>query len=118
MPRYTVLDRVHHDGTEYEAGAAIALPETEAAPLIAVGVIMAEAPETTERPPEGGEGQGREAALLAAIAGLEKGNPDHWTRDGKPEVRALRAATGLGDIGAAERDAAWDAHPLTTGDAS
>ena len=118
MPRYTVLDRVHHDGTEYEAGAAIALPETEAAPLIAVGVIMAEAPETTERPPEGGEGQGREAALLAAIDGLEKGNPDHWTKAGKPEVRALEAATDLGNITAAERDDAWAAYRAARGDGS
>ena len=52
----------------------------------------------------------RASAVSAAIGGLEEGNEDHWTRDGKPEVRALRAATGLDDITAAERDEAWAAY--------
>ena len=52
----------------------------------------------------------RRARLLAAIAGFEEGNPDHWTRSGKPEVRALEAATGLKNLTAAERDAVWVAY--------
>ena len=59
---------------------------------------------------KGGKEPSREAALLAAIAGLEEGNSDHWTKSGKPEVRALEAAAGFKDISAAERDAAWAAH--------
>ncbi len=60
--------------------------------------------------PAGGEGEGREARLLAAIAGLTPGDAEHWTRDGRPEVRALRRAAGLADLTAAGRDAAWAAY--------
>ena len=51
----------------------------------------------------------RRDALLSAISGLEEGNEAHWTKSGEPEVRALKAATGFGDITAAERDDAWQA---------
>ncbi len=50
----------------------------------------------------------RQSQLIVAIAGLEEGNEAHWTNSGKPEVRALREATGLDDVSAAERDAAWE----------
>ena len=58
----------------------------------------------------------RRAQLLAAIAGLEEGNPDHWTRSGKPEVRALEGATGLKNLSAAERDTVWAAYQEQAGD--
>ena len=54
----------------------------------------------------------RGARLLAAIARLPEGD-EHRTTDGRPEVAALRTATGLADVSAAERDAwtqAWEAH--------
>ena len=60
--------------------------------------------------PAGGEGEGREARLFAAIAGLVPGDADHWTKDGRPEVRALRRAAGLAELTAAGRDAAWAAY--------
>ena len=50
----------------------------------------------------------RRQELLAAIGALEYGNEAHWTKSGAPEVRALREATGLDDISAAERDAVWE----------
>lgn len=50
----------------------------------------------------------RRDALLSAISGLEEGNEAHWTKSGKPEVRALEAAIGFGDISAAERDDAFE----------
>ena len=50
-------------------------------------------------------------------AGLTPGEEGHWTKSGKPEVRALEAATGLKDSSAAERDAAWDAHRAAHGEA-
>ena len=50
----------------------------------------------------------RRDALLTAISGLEEGNEAHWTKAGKPEVRALEAAAGFGDVSAAERDDAWE----------
>ena len=53
--------------------------------------------------------QGRAERLQAGIARLNRDDPAHWTKSGKPEVGALRAAARLGDISAAERDAAWEA---------
>ena len=50
----------------------------------------------------------RQEKLIAAIDGLEKGNEAHWTQSGVPQVSALEAATGLADVTAAERDAAWE----------
>ena len=50
----------------------------------------------------------RQSRLTVAISGLEHGNSDHWTDTGKPRVDALEAATGLQDVTAAERDAAWE----------
>ncbi len=49
----------------------------------------------------------REQAIEDAINNLEVGHEDHWTKAGKPEVKALEAALGF-DISAAERDAAWE----------
>ena len=51
----------------------------------------------------------RTGTFRAQGADLTPGRDDHWTRAGKPEVAALRAATGLDDVSAAERDAAWAA---------
>ena len=50
---------------------------------------------------------GRQEQLIVAIAGLEEGNEAHWTKGGLPQVDALEGATGLADVSAAERDAAW-----------
>ena len=62
-----------------------------------IGPALATAPEIV-----------RQEQLIVAIAGLEEGNEAHWTKGGLPEVRALQAATGLADVSAAERDAAWE----------
>ena len=67
--------------------------------------------------PEDAPAGDRAAALAASIAGLTPGEEGHWTKSGKPEVWALEAATGLKDISAAERDAAWDAHRAAHGEA-
>ena len=78
-----------------------ALPEgADIAGLLAAGAI---APEEGAAP----DADDRMARLAAAIDALEPGREDHWTRDGRPEVRALREASGLADVTAAERDAAW-----------
>ena len=45
----------------------------------------------------------RAARILAAIAACPN-DEAHRTRDGRPEVAALREATGLADLSAAERD--------------
>ena len=71
-------------------------------------------PDSKELDPD--DGTVRREQLLAAIAGLEKGNPDHWTKSGKPEVRALEAATGLKNLTAAERDTVWAAYQAQPAD--
>lgn len=50
----------------------------------------------------------RQSQMIAAIAVLDPDNPDHFTKSGKPEIKALENAAGLDDISAADRDAAWD----------
>lgn len=49
----------------------------------------------------------RQKKLIAAIAGLDPENRDHWIADGRPSTKAIEAATGLEEVSAAERDAAW-----------
>lgn len=44
--------------------------------------------------------------ILDGAAQLEVGNADHFTVDGKPQVKALEALLDI-DITAAQRDAAW-----------
>ena len=108
---YLVLSPVQHARRRYEAGDTVKLTAGDAATLIAADVV-ADSTDTAadaSPAPAGGAEEGREAALRAAIAGLEPGRDDHWTRDGRPEVRALREASGLDDVSAAERDAAWAA---------
>lgn len=50
----------------------------------------------------------RAAHLLIAIGKLEPGNPDHFTKDGKPRTDALEAALGGDEVSASDRDAAWE----------
>ena len=64
----------------------------------------------------GGEAEPtRHERLVAAIGTLEDGNEDHWTKDKRPQVSALEAATGLDDVSAAERDAAFEAWKIVAG---
>jgi len=103
---------IDHDGTRIAPGGTAVLPAETAHALIESGAAeAAETPADTAETVNKAEAPAdRQAALAAAIAGLENGNPDHWTKSGRPEVRALEAATGLTDISAAERDAAWAEH--------
>ena len=92
-------------GVQHPAGPALHLPgkftreevgRLMAEPALIVDVLDA-APEETDRA----------TRILSTIGALDKANPDHWTKDGKPQVEALEAASGIKDITAAERDAAW-----------
>lgn len=48
------------------------------------------------------------AHLIIAIGELEPGNPDHFTKDGKPRTDALEAVLGdAAEVSASDRDAAW-----------
>ena len=51
----------------------------------------------------------REALIRAGIGALEPGREGHWTAAGLPDVGAVKAATGLASVSAAERDRAWEA---------
>lgn len=44
--------------------------------------------------------------LVNAIAQLDPANPDHFTKGGKPEIKALEAAAGV-NLDARLRDQAW-----------
>lgn len=46
------------------------------------------------------------AAIIAAAAKLDTGRPEHFTRDGRPQVAALSERLGY-RVTAGERDAAW-----------
>ena len=84
---------------------AAGIPEGQIPGLVAADVLLPQHPPEIERP-DNPEVLGEE--IVTAISRLEAGNIDHWTKSGKPEVRALEAALGY-DISAAERDAAWAA---------
>ncbi len=105
---------IHHDGRRIAPGTTATLAEDTARALVDGGAAeLADASVDTD---DAATGDDRRSAILAAIAGLEPGNPDHWTRSGKPEIRALAAASGLTDITASERDAAWQTHQTHGGD--
>ncbi|WP_419737934.1 hypothetical protein [Ruegeria sp.] len=133
-----LLSAVKHDGLHYPAGAVVTWPRAAAELLIAGGDAVepgagadtdlpdpdappgppgpdAPAPPADPERTERTEPAQRRAALIRAMAALEPGHPDHWTRGGKPEVRALAQITGLRDIRAAERDAAWEAAQAAEG---
>ena len=112
--KYLVEGNIRHDGDRYGAGDVIDLDERTAKSLIAAGVLQGP-PSDEERGAGEGEGLDRDDAIRKAINGLEDGNQAHWTRSGKPDVNALRSATGIEDISAAERDEAWERHADSEG---
>ena len=83
--------------TVYQPGDPVELTKEAAAPLLADGAVIEGAIK-----PEGDELQ---AAIRAAIEALDPDNPRHFTKGGKPDVRALEAVLGF-EISAAERDEA------------
>ena len=46
--------------------------------------------------------------IRAAMRGLDPRNEDHFTAAGLPEVAALKDATGLSSVSAAERNTLWE----------
>ena len=54
--------------------------------------------------------EARRELIAAGVRGLDPAKKELWTAAGAPAVDALEDVTGLADIAAAERDAAWDAH--------
>ena len=137
--KYRVLDGLDLDNRAYVAGDTVAIDDDAiAAVLVDAGVIEAsEAPprqgkqsdavhrRATKSPGEGGKAavEGNAAAqadengdpdravrLIAAIGELASDNSEHWTTSGKPRTEALEAVSGLENVSAAERDAAFEAY--------
>ena len=103
---------IDHDGRRIAPGETATLAEDAARALIEAGAaVLAEAPADVpdETPVD------RHAVIAEATAGLEEGNPDHWTKSGKPEIRALEVVTDFNDISAAERDVAWAEYTTANG---
>jgi hypothetical protein len=110
--------RIRTGGTLYRAGERLTVGAKQARRLLRTGAAREARPEDAELADPGaktatGTATGdaaRAAAIRDAIAQLPPGEAGHWTKAGKPEVAALERITGLTDISAAERDAAWEAH--------
>jgi len=65
--------------------------------------------EGTAPPPASPSREERHAGILEAIGQLDRTASGDWTASGPPTVAALERLTGLTDLTAAERDAAWAA---------
>lgn len=123
MKTYTLTGNLSYDNREYLVGESIKLPDEVAATL---GDLLRD---PDAKPVDGGplDGAGGVAATAGATEGgaaladgeildylvqacgeLDRDQKDHWTKDGRPQVAALEALTGI-DINAAQRDQAWDA---------
>ncbi len=120
MGTYRVLSPVKYAGRRWEVGEAVSLTDDDAEALLESGVVeaTAEAAAAGQAASSTGSQEGgvpeasREERLRAAIIELkpEDKDPEQWTKSGKPEVRALESMSGLEDVTAAERDAAWSAY--------
>lgn len=67
----------------------------------AAGKVL-EIPHSGEKP----EGDALVSAIAAAILSLDKDNPDHFSKRGRPQAPALQEVLGY-PVTAKERDAAW-----------
>ena len=91
-----------------------AVPGTAGKPA---GGEQSDAVPGTAGKPAGGDADAdadRAARLIAAIGALAADKPQerqenlkYWTASGKPKTEALEAASGLDNVSAVERDAAW-----------
>ena len=65
------------------------------------------APRPAPAPQRAAPAPTREERILAAMAGLDPFNPEHYTKKGTPRADAVNDASGL-ETTAAERAAAWE----------
>ena len=72
-------------------------------------LMVSPAPEGAAEQEGAEDADSRHAALADAVGRLPEGDENAWTKDGKPDARALGAEAGVENVSAAERDAAWDA---------
>lgn len=93
------------------------LEALEGDPSITITPCAPEGPAAAAAPPAGATVEElRDALIRAGIGTLEPGREDHWTGAGLPEVAAIKAATGLASVSAAERDRVWGEMSPPSGD--
>ena len=99
-----------------EAGGEPPNPETDAATGEDTGDAGGEPPpdpdpEAEAKEAEQARADARVKRIGEAMLGLDRNNPDDFTSGAtpKPQLRALKTATGLNDITGSERDEIWEA---------
>lgn len=79
---------------------------TAPAPALPMPIVPTLAPAAPDDGRDGDEEDDGDTGILDAFELLERDNPDHWTADGRPDVRALSAIAGR-TVKAADRDRLW-----------
>ena len=102
--KYLAIDPIEYD-RRYEPGEPLDLdPKSDTArQLLDVGAIKPDPNSTREKQGQSGAGpaDSRRAALFTALTDIQAAGGD------KPTVKALKAASGVRDVLAAERDEIW-----------
>lgn len=104
MPKYSVKSPIRFGGKKHTEGF-VEMDHKMAQPLIKIGVLGKAAPTSTNSH-NATLTDVEMTQLVDAIGKLENGNKDHWTKSGKPEIKALEQATGI-NINAKQRDEAF-----------
>lgn len=105
MQKYTVLSPFKDADGIHKVGDSVMLADTDAAELLGLGAIVADAPAGPVIPTDAAV---RQAAIIGAIGKLDPANNDLWLKDGRPDAIAIAEITGW-PVTAAERNAAWAA---------
>lgn len=106
--RYICNGPVRHNGERYATDADIELEQKYSKPLLAADAIRPITSTDVENiKPKVTDEQIKQANLVDAISQLDEGNKEHFTTDGKPQVKALEALVKF-DIDAEQRDAAFE----------
>lgn len=91
------------ENPEDGGGQQAEVPEPTAQSALGEGPTLEPGPETPETGPEGAPSDDQ---VVTAIRGLDPEDSDHWTNDGKPDVRAIADALDA-RVYAAQRDRVW-----------
>lgn len=101
-------------GEEYKEGQEITCSDETAKHFISRGVAVNSADYKPAKKPEEDNPNTNDdevsmQEIIEAISLLEEDNPDHWTADRRPQVKALEHVLGK-DITAEQRDQAFEAY--------
>ena len=96
---YRCLENVGFGGRTYAAGETIkGLTAEQAQWLVDQRAIEPTAPALEPR---------RIAAIAFGLGRVDPADKSAWTKDGRPEAKAVEKAAGLKDVSADERDEVW-----------